>query len=438
MSFFELKNFWALVLEIQLFLFAGALLFYTKRQNKFWVRFAICAVIAFAAAYFYPGFAVQDSVLRAITQTLKYVFLATPVFFSSKICFKIGWTTALFIATSSYAIQHLSSEIEGLISKSIIAIFHIEGDTFWLSLILTIIFPLALATGVYLYARRKKNSGEFLVRSLPVLLMMLAVIIVDITLSGMRSRALREVNNPTLEWLTSILSLMAAALIVGLLFNLIRAGDLKQEVATIDAILHKEREQWATSKELVETVNIKYHDLKHRLRAIRKSGTIDLALLKEIEKDISLYDSTIHTGNEAVDVILNERLAYCKSENILLSAMIDGSCLDFVDLADLYALLGNAISNAIEAVIGIENREKRIINLLIKEQRGFASIHMENYFREIKKGKDGALLTTKEDAHNHGYGVKSMIRIVEKYGGTISLTQEGDVFLTDILLPRPS
>ena len=72
-----------------------------------------------------------------------------------------------------------------------------------------------------------------------------------------------------------------------------------------------------------------------------------------------------------------------------------------------------------------------------QKQNGFVSLHLENYYVKVLFGEGGAPVTTKEDSANHGFGIKSMIHIVEQYSGTVSFTTEGDIFITDILMPIP-
>jgi hypothetical protein len=50
---------------------------------------------------------------------------------------------------------------------------------------------------------------------------------------------------------------------------------------------------------------------------------------------------------------------------------------------------------------------------------------------------DGLPETTKEDKHYHGFGVKSIRYITEKYGGDMSVTMEDGVFSLDLIFSLP-
>ncbi len=64
------------------------------------------------------------------------------------------------------------------------------------------------------------------------------------------------------------------------------------------------------------------------------------------------------------------------------------------------------------------------------------SIHVENYCRaRCRLGADGLPATSKDDRANHGFGVRSMRGIAEKYSGTFSLSAGEDTFAVDVMIP---
>ena len=67
----------------------------------------------------------------------------------------------------------------------------------------------------------------------------------------------------------------------------------------------EERRQYELSKETAEVLSIKYHDLKHQLVALERK--LPQNEIHSIHKILDTYDSIYHTGNEALDIILNEK-----------------------------------------------------------------------------------------------------------------------------------
>ena len=88
---------------------------------------------------------------------------------------------------------------------------------------------------------------------------------------------------------------------------------------------------------------------------------------------------------------------------------------------------GNAIDNAMESVIQL-SEDKRIISLTAKRKGNTVSLVLENYTEnKIVAGSDGLVRTTKKTPF-HGYGMKSMENITEKYHGNLTYTVEDGVF----------
>ena len=147
-----------------------------------------------------------------------------------------------------------------------------------------------------------------------------------------------------------------------------------------------------------------------------------------------IYDSIVKTGNEVLDTILTEKSLKCGKNDIQLTCTVDNSNLDFISISDLYSLFGNIVENAIEAVLKIDDKKKRVICLNVKQTEKLLSVHIENYYAgEITFV--GGLPQTKKDVRFHGFGMKSVRMIAEKYGGNVIARTDGDLFKLDILVP---
>ena len=196
--------------------------------------------------------------------------------------------------------------------------------------------------------------------------------------------------------------------------------------------MHMQSEQYRASKENVELINIKCHDMKHQISML--GDRIDPAALKEIKDVIAIYDESIKTGNEVLDVFLAEKSLLCKKENIRLECDADGKSLEFMNPPDLYSLFGNALDNSIDAVRKLED-DDRAVEVSVKRRMNMVAIHIENrYSGELRF--DGELpVTTKNDDKYHGYGMRSIRMIVDKYHGNMSIFASDGTFALDIILP---
>ena len=102
---------------------------------------------------------------------------------------------------------------------------------------------------------------------------------------------------------------------------------------------------------------------------------------------------------------------------------------------DLIVMAGNLLDNAIEAVERLEDSEKRVVCLTVTARNSFILIHQENYYEGELTFVDGLPQTVKEDKQYHGFGMRSIRALIEKYGGDLHLEVQEGVYVLDILLP---
>jgi len=156
-----------------------------------------------------------------------------------------------------------------------------------------------------------------------------------------------------------------------------------------------------------------------------------------MNKSLHPYAVCVETGNETVDIILAEKNARCVVENIRLVPYVDASQLGFMNSFDLCALLGNALDNAIEAVEPLEEDSRREIALKISYDRQLVVMRLVNpYDGSVHMGVQWPL-TSKPDKENHGYGMASMARVAEKYGGVASYDADASTFTLNVIIPLP-
>ena len=113
--------------------------------------------------------------------------------------------------------------------------------------------------------------------------------------------------------------------------------------------------------------------------------------------------------------------------------MADGQKLSFISDGDLYCLFGNIIDNALEAVNKVPEKERRVINIVVKEKNGTLVVQEENYFEGELDFVDGLPQTTKGDTAYHGFGTRSIRMIVSKYGGVFTARAQDGVFYLNII-----
>ena len=158
---------------------------------------------------------------------------------------------------------------------------------------------------------------------------------------------------------------------------------------------------------------------------------------EQMENSIRVYDSIFNTGDDALDTLLTEKSLYCTNHGITLTAMADGTAIGFMDRSDVYALFGNIIDNAIEAVSLVRDPEMRQITFSMRAVGRLLRIEQENYYIGEVRMEDGLPVTTKGDRRFHGYGMRSIARQVERYRGEMTIDPSDGIFTLSIVIPIP-
>lgn len=231
---------------------------------------------------------------------------------------------------------------------------------------------------------------------------------------------------------------LCTALIMVAMIGLTKTDHLEDSLETISRLWEQKKAQYELTQENIELINIKCHDIRKRIEETgARSGALSQKTVDEIADCVRVYDASARTGSRALDAVLTDKHLYCSEHGIELTCMVDGSLLANVAEDDLYFLVENILSNAIEAVEGLEVPAQRVISLTIDAAGPMARISEENYFDGDLRFEDGLPVTTKRDSANHGFGMRSIRHVVEKYDGDLVVSARDGVFSLNILLPRP-
>ncbi|MBP5177655.1 MAG: sensor histidine kinase [Clostridia bacterium] len=398
---------------------------------RFFCSFAACVLVAAVfPADGYPLHTFGEAALNFIRFFLLFAMTIATVWF----CYDAKWGTVLSACTAGYALQHLGQRafvLAGLVISPFDDFSYPLNYFLRELLCLVIVAPLfvvfILTIGKNVSERYYKDDDK----NDPKLI---AVSFATIFICMIVTRLLDfEDVSVAVTLITSIYAITCCALVLLLKSSFLLAGRQKRELELTRQLYAKEQEEYRYWQSSLDVINIKCHDLKHQISALRQNFSEQS--IKEIEESVMIYDSALKTGNEIIDVILFEKNVYCEKNGIQFVFMVDGAGLGFIERTDLFTFFTNMLNNAIEAVMKLPT-EKRAINLTVKGVANMVFISEENMFDGKINMADGLPITSKEDKINHGFGLKSIKRFVEKYGGTINISAKNELFSLKISLPR--
>lgn len=191
-----------------------------------------------------------------------------------------------------------------------------------------------------------------------------------------------------------------------------------------------------------EKQKILIHDIRRHLLSIaelnEKGDSKKIAAyINQIIQSSDLQNSVRICDNNLLNTILYRVKQQCKSSGTSFLTDIRSGCIDFLTEYDMTALFSNLLDNAIDATKNIPNSFVEL-NVTPHSDKKII-ITMINSCRKNPFSKNNRLLTTtKKNKLRHGYGMKSIKRVVDKYDGDsrFYFDEENYTFHTVLILKK--
>lgn len=345
------------------------------------------------------------------------------------ICMGQSFSQAVYCSVCAFAVQHTA--------YSLMLIYRLAGGES--KLVSVCIYLAVYLVSYYFCARKLPENGKFAAerKSLfpivtVIMLVWLLGVMDELAMTGFEAGIWYRIMFRALDCLCCVYVLVVQISSKDLIH-------LHNELNGINTAIYVQNRQYEMTADTIENINRKCHDLKHQIRALQNvdDNRQRNEYIAELENDIMIYDTALRTGNQALDVVLMEKALFCKNHNICWTCMVDGEHLDFMRVEDIYSIFGNALDNAISAVMELEEQDKRVVSVKMIIQSDLLVIQIQNYYEGNLKFAMGLPVTTKKNRQEHGYGMKSIRYTAEKYNGTITVQAKNQIFMLQILIPVP-
>lgn len=447
MTFWQVYGYIIVEFLFEYSVFAVLFLCKLSRRKKFALRavlsFALLFAIGLPVALFYQTFG--GTVWGRI---LVYLFLFGVFTLFAIGCFEEKYSAVFFCCGMAYAAQNL-------VYKSYLIVYTVgeqldlyqdwgENFNLYYRIMYYGIFALFAFLVWFFFIRNitaKLKTNEIDNRMLVTAALVLGITILlcsieDIAFAELCVERENRFDDPIyyiLRHTGNLFSCLCCVIVLLFASNTIVKNELQKENEYFKHTIRQGELQYRISKDSIELINIKCHDIKYKLDALMAQGDFVPESVKALRDSISIYDSKIETGNQLLNVLITEKSLYCEQNGINLSCMIDGKKLDFMASGDLYCFFGNIIDNALEAVKEIEEKNRRVINISVKVKNNIILVQEENYFNGTLTFEDGLPVTTKGDKTSHGFGMRSLRMIAKKYGGELTTSVSDDIFHLNVI-----
>ena len=226
------------------------------------------------------------------------------------------------------------------------------------------------------------------------------------------------------------------AVLIFLMILWVKNRILQEENNTLVMEEQLQHQKYCEMVEVMEQNRELIHDTKHHFLVVQeylKNEEYEnlQKYIKQISDEFQRTVPKVYTGIKILDFILEQKRVVAQKSGIRYE--IDTMLLTGIPTTEqeTCALFGNLLDNAIEACCLVETEEKWI-EIQINQSNQLLSIEVLNTFEIPCIRKQGVFETIKEEGSVHGYGIKSMRRIVDKHQGLITYEEKEKIFITKI------
>lgn len=236
-------------------------------------------------------------------------------------------------------------------------------------------------------------------------------------------------------------TILAVVLMMSVLvFNMSRQYEAEKELAELKSEQNELLERDYTTLNNAYEINAKlFHDFHNHIGVLHqllshKKLEEAMQYLDELQIPLQEMADTVWTNDETIDYLINSKAAAAKERGIQYQVQVEFPQHTNLRSADLCAILGNLLDNALEAAGQIPENKKRFINLTIRRINQMLIIKVENSFTTPPSIAGGEIKTSKEENGLHGWGLKSARTAAEKYDGIVQTSYDENVFRAVVTL----
>ena len=182
---------------------------------------------------------------------------------------------------------------------------------------------------------------------------------------------------------------------------------------------------------MIQEVRRTRHDMKNNMIYLKELLNTDAEkarkFLDEYNGQSEATDEISKSGNLAVDALINYKNMTAREKGITIHLESQIPAELPYESTDLSIILGNLLDNAIEATEKLEVEKDIFVSLMYRKEKLLIKVR-NPYTGDLKKDRAGDYISEKKDRENHGIGLKSVRKVVEKYEGVMEIHTEDQIF----------
>ncbi len=364
-----------------------------------------------------------------------FIYITTVIIFKGNILSKIVLLFLLIAAVATFEMLAaiLITTTGGIDLKTIQEQSHARLEVIIISQTLFVFF--------YIFIKKRFDKNRFNTLNTKyniligiILILTLAVIVIVVWMYGNIdvSKDSISISLLVLTLCVSLLSITSITLTDQILLDMEKKYKTQMELQQIKL----ERVYLEDVNLALEEIRTIRHDMRGELALIHGYNELNQKdkIRAHIEKKLQEMDVQLTPQIDNENIItsfLNFKINEAKSKdiNVEIISNIKNDEEIHIDKEDICRIINNIMNNAIEA---LQECETKKMKLFIGIAAGYLIIKSENPYkgRLLTEGKK--IITIKKDKTKHGYGLKSINNIAEKYNGFMSILYKDNKFKIDV------
>lgn len=340
------------------------------------------------------------------------------------------WHSALFNALTLTCIMTLS-EVVILQLKSLISIDFLYSDSHIVYLCVVALlckityFIMLRLIVVFMYGSKERNDSFSIPTALLNVIPLISLYIISTLVAIILSK-----NMPGhFKYMLFSCTFLLLGINILIFYIYHYTIDKSSESTQLQIQLQKEYDMTEYYKSLFnqnENQQILIHDIKNHLQTINRLNDENnrekiSRYLESLLNSSDLKDSVHVSDNEVLNSILCHYMKICRDKHISFKVDIRKKLLQNLKYEELTSLFCNLLDNAVEACSDIPDSYIEM-SVSFEPNSSLTVINIINTCRVVPTfDKNGRPVTTKKGSKNHGFGVKSINRVIDRYNGNIKM-----------------
>lgn len=391
-------------------------------------------LLFFLLVFFFMFFATITHYLQQ--DLLKSVAIIGTIVLFSFILYEGNWLMKAFLSVVFYGLMSCVDYLGIILADALLSSFVLENVVAQIIIVLlckTVLFLLILFLNYFW----KKNNDALQMKNSEWILMMGFPILTVVTMLFLLFSY--QAGSSTMGYLTVSFGMVIMNAIMFLLLQYVSVREKKMYQLQLLQERKKEKMQafyeTSAANEFQKRILHDYGNQLNCIQGLLKEKQYNKAqeYTEKLTDTICEGMDVVNVNNPVINIILNQKYHMAEDKGIAMIFQLNDLSKVWLEEQDLVILISNLLDNAIEAC---DKSGDKIIRLKIVLEKKEMVVSVKNTVNEPVQIGDDFIYTTKKDKRKHGFGIKNIQMVLDKYDGMGMMRYEDGWFYYTAVIPE--